>query len=70
MGITSSRLQALGLVDRVIEEPLGGAHRNVDAIAASLKKNILEYLAKFKEVSPEQLIADRYNRLMAYGINE
>ena len=67
LGITSGRLSELGLVDRVIEEPLGGAHRDVDAAAANLGKVLVDSLRKLDHKSPDKLIAARYKRLMAYG---
>jgi acetyl-CoA carboxylase carboxyl transferase subunit alpha len=67
LGITSARLSELGLVDRVIEEPLGGAHRDVDATAENIKAALVELLGPLKECSPDELIEARYKRLMAYG---
>jgi acetyl-CoA carboxylase carboxyl transferase subunit alpha len=67
LGITSARLSELGLVDRVIEEPLGGAHRDVDAAAANLGKVLVDSLRKLDHKSPDKLISVRYKRLMAYG---
>jgi len=67
LGITSARLSELGLVDRVISEPLGGAHRDVDATAGNIKTAILESLEQLEQTPPEELIEARYLRLMAYG---
>lgn len=67
LGITSGRLSELGLVDKIIPEPLGGAHRDVDAIAENIKQALLESLQKFQKQSPDELIEARYKRLMAYG---
>jgi acetyl-CoA carboxylase carboxyl transferase subunit alpha len=67
LGITSTRLSELGLVDQVISEPLGGAHRDVDATAANIKAAILAALETLEEIPPEELIEARYKRLMAYG---
>ena len=67
LGITSSRLHELGLVDRIIEEPLGGAHRDVDAIASSVKQVLIETLAELRKQSTDELVDARYKRLMAYG---
>ncbi|MDX1696710.1 MAG: acetyl-CoA carboxylase carboxyl transferase subunit alpha [Thiohalobacterales bacterium] len=67
LGITSDRLHELGLVDRVIEEPLGGAHRDPDTTAANIKQVLLETLAKLGKQSPDDLVDARYRRLMAYG---
>jgi len=67
LGITSARLSELGLVDRVIGEPLGGAHRDVDAMAERIRAALLETLAGLEQRPPEELIEARYRRLMAYG---
>jgi acetyl-CoA carboxylase carboxyl transferase subunit alpha len=67
LGITSGRLSELGLVDRVIEEPLGGAHRDVDAAAANIRKVLVDSLHKLSGKSQDKLISARYKRLMAYG---
>ncbi|MBK1722895.1 acetyl-CoA carboxylase carboxyltransferase subunit alpha [Thiocystis violacea] len=67
MAITSQKLLEQGLVDQVIKEPLGGAHRDPDAMAARLKEALLERLAAFDGVDLNALIAARYQRLMAYG---
>ena len=67
MGITSSRLHQLGFVDHVVEEPLGGAHRNPDAVAGSLRTALTEALAELDTQTPEQLIAARRQRVRRYG---
>ncbi|UCC56365.1 MAG: acetyl-CoA carboxylase carboxyltransferase subunit alpha [Gammaproteobacteria bacterium] len=67
MGITATRLKELGLIDRIIEEPLGGAHRDVDAMAGNLKSALLEELNQLSGVSLDELVENRYKRLMAYG---
>jgi acetyl-CoA carboxylase carboxyl transferase subunit alpha len=67
LGITSERLLELGLIDRVVEEPLGGAHRDADTMANNLKAALLEELQQVTGVSPEELVENRYQRLMAYG---
>ncbi len=67
MGITAERLFKLGLVDGVIPEPMGGAHRDIDAMAAALKANLLANLATLDSLSIDQLLAARYARLMHYG---
>jgi acetyl-CoA carboxylase carboxyl transferase subunit alpha len=68
MGITSNRIMELGLIDQVIAEPLGGAHRDPVAMAYSLRDVILAALAELDEVSVENLVAQRYQRLMSYGV--
>jgi acetyl-CoA carboxylase carboxyl transferase subunit alpha len=67
LGIVSTRLKELGLIDRIIDEPLGGAHRDVDDMAGRVKAALVEELGKLKEISVEQLVENRYQRLMAYG---
>jgi acetyl-CoA carboxylase carboxyl transferase subunit alpha len=67
LGITSTRLSELGLVDQVISEPLGGAHRDVDVTAGNIKAALLASLEALAQVPPEELIEARYHRLMAYG---
>ena len=67
LGITSSRLQELKLIDGVIDEPLGGAHRDVDAMAEALKRTLLRELDALAPVATDQLLKSRYNRLMGYG---
>jgi len=67
MGVTSDRLLELGLVDRVVEEPLGGAHRDPDAVAQSLKSALVEELARLSGFSTEALVSARAEKLRAYG---
>lgn len=67
MGMAASRLHKLGLIDEIIEEPLGGAHRNVDATADSLKQVLLRNLAQLQSYSLDNLLEQRYARWMAVG---
>jgi len=67
MGVTSERLLELGLVDRVIEEPLGGAHRDPDAVAQSLKSTLVDELARLSGLPTEALLSTRLEKLRAYG---
>jgi acetyl-CoA carboxylase carboxyl transferase subunit alpha len=67
LGITSGRLRDLGMVDKIIPEPLGGAHRDVDAVVDNVKQALLETLAGLQQKSPDELLEARYQRLMAYG---
>lgn len=69
MGITSERLHELGLVDQLVSEPLGGAHRDQSLMAANLKKHLLETLEKLEAFSSEELLQRRYDRLMSYGFS-
>lgn len=70
MGITSDRLYELGLVDQVVSEPLGGAHRNPELMAANLKKHLVETLERLSGLESDELIERRYQRLMSYGVFE
>jgi acetyl-CoA carboxylase carboxyl transferase subunit alpha len=67
MAITSDKLKALELVDDIVPEPLGGAHRKLDEMAATLKKVLLSHLADLMDVDIDELLASRYQRLMSYG---
>ncbi len=67
MAITSARLYDLGLVDAVVPEPLGGAHRDVEAMAGSLRDTLIEALGELDALSMDQLLAARYDRLRGYG---
>ncbi|WP_028468112.1 acetyl-CoA carboxylase carboxyl transferase subunit alpha [Neptunomonas japonica] len=68
MGITSSSLHELGLVDKVVPEPLGGAHRNPEALCVDLKQSLVDSLSKLEGLSVDELLERRYNRLMSYGL--
>lgn len=67
MGLTASRLKELNLIDSIVQEPLGGAHRNYAKIAENLKLRLKEDLAELDELSKEELLNRRYERLMSYG---
>jgi acetyl-CoA carboxylase carboxyl transferase subunit alpha len=67
MGITANRIKELELIDSIIEEPMGGAHRDMDQMAATLKQAIKKDLADLEGLSKEQLIEQRYQRLMSFG---
>ncbi len=67
MGITSDRLKELGLIDQIVNEPLGGAHRDVDTMANNLKSALLENLEVLESISLDKLLDNRYERLMQYG---
>ena len=69
MGITAGRLHDLGLVDHVIKEPLGGAHRDADLIAASIKSTLINQLTELESMDTEALLQRRYKRLMSYGLS-
>ena len=67
LGITSTRLKSLGLVDKIINEPLGGAHRDYDDMAKSLKKVLQDTLRGLQDKPIDKLLEARYQRLMEYG---
>ncbi len=67
MGLTAPRLKELELIDNIVPEPLGGAHRNVEQIAQNLKQRIVEDLAGLDQLNKEDLLERRYQRLMNYG---
>lgn len=67
MGLTSTVLEDLGIVDATIEEPLGGAHRDIDLIASRVKNHLVKQLANLKKLSLDDLLDKRYQRLMSYG---
>lgn len=67
LAITADRLKALGLVDLIVSEPLGGAHRNPEAIMTSLKTVLKESLQTLQKQNMEKLLGVRYDRLMSYG---
>ena len=67
MGITASRLKSLGLIDRIVSEPLGGAHRDHRAAAQSLKRALQDALRQCADLSPGDLVEKRFDRLMGYG---
>ena len=67
MGVTSSTLQELGIVDNTIMEPLGGAHRNVDEMAERIRTHVSAQLDRLCAIDTQALVESRYQRLMAYG---
>ncbi len=68
MGITASRLLDVGLIDKMIDEPLGGAHRNYDEIASSIKSEFKTELSKLKKLSTDELINRRMEKIRSYGV--
>jgi acetyl-CoA carboxylase carboxyl transferase subunit alpha len=68
MGITADRLHKLKLVDDVIPEPLGGAHRDPQTVAASLKSALIQTLATLQTVPIESLLLQRRRRIASYGV--
>ncbi|MHB1085698.1 MAG: acetyl-CoA carboxylase carboxyltransferase subunit alpha [Thiobacillus sp.] len=67
LGITADRLKANGLVDRIIEEPLGGAQRDWDAMFQSMRRALTDTLAELRKQPTDALLTARYKRLRAYG---
>ncbi len=67
LGITAERLLSLKLIDNVIKEPLGGAHRDYDQIASSLKQNLVETLELLDSVAIDKLLEQRYQKLLSFG---
>ncbi|MFQ3209286.1 MAG: acetyl-CoA carboxylase carboxyl transferase subunit alpha [Colwellia sp.] len=67
MGITAERIKELDLINSIVEEPLGGAHRDVDIMAAQLKQALKKDLVDLEGLSKDELIEQRYERLMSFG---
>jgi acetyl-CoA carboxylase carboxyl transferase subunit alpha len=67
LGITATRLKALGLIDRIVSEPLGGAHRDHDVMMQSLKKALQENWRQVKETPIDALLESRFEKLIGYG---
>jgi len=67
LGITSSCLKTLGLIDKIVPEPVGGAHRDPQAASQALKKALTETLKQLLEKTPKELVESRLERLMAHG---
>ena len=71
LGITAARLKSLGLIDTVVQEPLGGAHRDRPTMADNLRQALREALERVDVESIDRLLEERFQRLMTYGrINE
>jgi len=70
LGLTAKRLHSLGLVDKVVREPIGGAHRNPRQTATRLKAVLLNELDALEQIPVEQLLQRRYERLRGYGAYE
>lgn len=67
MGVTAPQIQALGLINTIVDEPLGGAHRDYKGVAASLKATIKQQLAQLQSLNQATLMQERYDRLMSFG---
>ncbi len=70
MGVTSERLEELGIVDSTIKEPLGGAHRDIRQMADSIRESLIEQLQQFKNMDMDALVQRRYKRLMSHGSSQ
>ena len=68
MGITAERLKSLNIVDKVIQEPLGGAHRDPAAMSESIRADLVQQLDMLGKFDNDALLARRYERLMSYGL--
>jgi acetyl-CoA carboxylase carboxyl transferase subunit alpha len=67
LGLTAHRLKALGLIDRIVAEPLGGAHRDPKQMGALLKRALADSLRQLQAMKPKELLAARHARLLGYG---
>ena len=67
LGITAARLKTLGLIDKIISEPLGGAHRDHSGAAQNVKKALQDAIRQLSDKSPGELVEQRFERLMGYG---
>src|SRR5690606_35693844 len=67
MGVTSSVLEELGIIDETIPEPLGGAHRDIDTMAENLRVRLVSQVDTLAAVPIDKLLQKRYDRLMSYG---
>jgi len=67
MGVTSDILQDLGIVDTIIEEPLGGAHRNLEVMAERIQQHLVEQVDRLQAMDLDDMLDQRYQRLMSYG---
>ncbi|MGB2180518.1 MAG: acetyl-CoA carboxylase carboxyltransferase subunit alpha [Porticoccaceae bacterium] len=67
MGVTSDNLEQLGIVDETIPEPLGGAHRDIDTMSENLKQHLTAQLEELQKIPTDQLLEQRYQRVMSYG---
>lgn len=69
MGLTADKILQLGLIDEVLKEPLGGAHRQEEAMAETIKRALVRRLAELQSYPLSTLVDERYKRIMAYGLN-
>ncbi len=69
MGVTAERLKQIGIVDHIIDEPLGGAHRDMAQVAANIKATLLDQIEQLAAMDLDDLVERRYRRLMSYGLS-
>ncbi|MDR1968058.1 MAG: acetyl-CoA carboxylase carboxyl transferase subunit alpha, partial [Burkholderiaceae bacterium] len=67
MGVTAHRLKALGLIDKIVNEPVGGAHRDPRQMSAFLKRALGDAWRQLSDLKPRELLDRRYERLQSYG---
>ena len=67
MGVSAGQIKALGLINSIVDEPLGGAHRDHDGMAANLKATLKQQLSQLMSLDQETLMSERYERLMSFG---
>ncbi|MCU0921133.1 MAG: acetyl-CoA carboxylase carboxyltransferase subunit alpha [Burkholderiaceae bacterium] len=67
LGITAHRLKALGVIDKIVSEPVGGAHRDTRQMAVNLKRALNDALRQVLDLKPKELLQRRYDRLQSYG---
>jgi|TARA_R110000868_G_scaffold109301_1_gene297408 acetyl-CoA carboxylase carboxyl transferase subunit alpha len=67
MGVSAKQIKELGLINHIVEEPLGGAHRDHDSMAANLRATLKQQLAQLSTLSVDDLLTQRYDRLMSFG---
>ena len=67
MGITAHRLKALGLIDKIVSEPVGGAHRDYKQVGAFLKRGLNDAWRQLADLKVRELLERRYERLQSYG---
>jgi acetyl-CoA carboxylase carboxyl transferase subunit alpha len=70
MNLTADRILQLGLVDGIIQEPLGGAHRDIDGMAKAIQKELVKQLTTLQTYPMSKLVDERYKRIMAYGMSD
>lgn len=70
MGVTPDRIFKLGIIDQIIKEPLGGAHRDFDATANSVQAALSDHLGQLQALTMDALLEQRYQRMMSFGVKK